>query len=91
MDTAETLQEILGLLRSLDERLGRLEETRPAEFYTTEQAGKILGKSAWTVRRWCELGQIRAEKTLSGRGRRSEWRIGHTELERIRKEGPKAY
>ena len=36
--------------------------------YTTTEAAQILGKRPYTVREWCRLGRVRADKTFSGRG-----------------------
>jgi excisionase family DNA binding protein len=92
--------DLTGVLAStvkstLNDRLDRLEElfeaTRDREAFTTHQAAKRLGKSAWTVRRWAELGQIKAQKVLMGRtGRKGEWRISEEEVTRIEREGPQA-
>lgn len=57
------------------------------DFYTTEQAAQILGKANWTVREWCRLGRVHAEKRFSGRGRARDWVISHAELQRYQKEG----
>ncbi len=57
------------------------------DFYSTEQAAQFLGRANWTVREWCRLGRVHAEKRHSGRGRSQEWVISHAELLRIQKEG----
>lgn len=57
------------------------------ESYTTKQIAEILKKKEYTVREWCRLGRINAEKTSCGRGNEGEWRIPHSELVRYRKEG----
>lgn len=57
------------------------------EYYTTAEAADILGKAELTVREWCRLGRVYAEKRLSGRGRAKEWIIADQELTRIRNEG----
>lgn len=57
------------------------------EYYTTAEAAEILGKACFTVRQWCRLRRINAEKTHAGRGIDAEWRISHREIERIRNEG----
>ena len=36
------------------------------DWYSTEEAGQILGKSEYTVREWCRNGRINAEKKGSG-------------------------
>jgi hypothetical protein len=48
---------------------------------------RLLGKAEFTVREWCLLGRIRAEKRQSGRGAFPAWVIAHEELLRYQKEG----
>lgn len=93
------LESLLAVLRQIDDRLAELDSRlcelanavaiRPAEkeYYTTQEAAKILGKRPYTVREWCRLARVRAEKALSGRGIDEEWRISHEELMRIHNEG----
>lgn len=57
------------------------------DYYTTEQAAEVLGRAHWTVREWCRMGRINAEKHRNGRGRSKDWVISHAELLRIQKEG----
>jgi hypothetical protein len=81
--------------RMLAERLGRIEsallglvkQRRAQEWYDTAAAGDILGRAAYSVREWCRLGRVRAEKRACGRGRSKEWMIAHEELMRIKAEG----
>jgi hypothetical protein len=46
-----------------------------------------VGKAPFTVREWCRLDRIKAEKRRSGRGAYPQWVISHTELERYQREG----
>lgn len=57
------------------------------EFYTTAEVAQILRRRPYTVREWCRLGRIHAEKAHSGRGLDDEWRVSHEELVRIQNEG----
>lgn len=57
------------------------------EAYTTHEVAKILGRKPYTVREWCRLQRVNAEKALCGRGCEEEWRISHEELLRIQNEG----
>lgn len=83
------------ILASLEERLGRIEQTLAVlvkcqtiqDWYDTKTAAGILGKSQYRVREWCRLKRVRAEKRPCGRGRSKEWMISHEELERIKSEG----
>lgn len=80
---------------SLEERLERIEqllatlvEQRAAkDWYTPAEVSGILGRAEYTVREWCRLGRIRAEKRRCGRGRTREWMIAQSELVRIQNEG----
>ncbi len=56
-------------------------------YYSTKEAAELLGKRPYTVREWCRLGRINAEKAEFGRGLDEEWRISHEEIERIRNQG----
>lgn len=57
-------------------------------FYTTAEIGTALGKSEFTVREWCRLGQCRAEKQKSYRGGKKQWMVPHAEFLRLQNEGP---
>ena len=80
---------------TVEERLGRIEAllrdlvARPQarEWYSVEEFARAVGKAPFTVREWCRLGRVHAEKKKSGRGVASEWIVSHAELTRIRNEG----
>jgi hypothetical protein len=57
------------------------------DWYGTEELAQILGKAEFTVREWCRLGRVRAEKRGSGRGKFQSWVVSHAELQRIQREG----
>jgi hypothetical protein len=79
----------------LVERLQRIEAVLTALFqqqtvkdwYSTAEVALILGRAEFTVREWCRLGRVRAEKRQSGRGAYPAWVISHEELLRYRREG----
>lgn len=82
-------------LQTVNERLDRIEaalsvlverQTRK-DWYSTAEVASILKKAEFTVREWCRLHRINAEKAQSGRGRTLEWRISAAELERLQKDG----
>jgi hypothetical protein len=81
MTTDERLDRIEGMLRSL------IEQRTVKDFYTTAETARVLHRAEWTVREWCRLGRVNAEKRACGRGASQEWIISHVELERIRNEG----
>jgi len=82
-------------MEPLDERLSRIEQMLAVlverqtvrEWYTTEEAARLLGKAEFTIREWCRLGRIRAEKRKSGRGAFASWVVSHDELLRYQREG----
>ncbi len=57
------------------------------EWYAVDEFAELVGKGKFTVREWCRLGRLHAEKQQSGRGRHQAWVISRAELERYRKEG----
>lgn len=82
------IDQVLEQLRFLDERVRSLTEARSAkEWYSTDELASLLGKRPFTVREWCRLGRIRAEKRACGRGHSQEWMIAQEEVSRIRNEG----
>ena len=82
-------------LDSIDRRLEKLEallnqlvqQRAVKDWYTTAEAAQLLGKAEFTVREWCRLGRVNAQKRRSGRGRSREWVLSHAELLRIQREG----
>jgi hypothetical protein len=84
-DRHDSLSRIADLIVEVRDLL--LSQRVVRDYYSTEQAAQILGKANWTVREWCRLGRVNAEKRRSGRGRSFDWVIAHGELQRIQKEG----
>jgi len=81
MTVEERLERIEAMLAVLVER------QTVREWYTTEQAAQLLGKTEFTVREWCRNFRLKAEKRMSGRGAYPQWVISHTELLRYQREG----
>jgi hypothetical protein len=81
MTLEERLQNIESMLAVL---VGR---QQPQEYYTTLEAATILGLAVFTVREYCRLGRLRAEKRQSGRGGHRSWVIARTEIDRFRRHG----
>jgi hypothetical protein len=80
--------EVLTRLRRIELLLARLIEQRVAkEWYSTAEVAGILSRAEFTVREWCRLGRVRAEKRPCGRGQAGEWMISHAELTRVQNEG----
>ena len=78
-----------------DERLQRIEEklerllSRQSEkaHYTVEEFAKLVHRRSFTVRQWCNLGRINAEKAMTRSGPCTLWSISHEEFLRFQKEG----
>ena len=83
----ERLESIEGSLVHILEVMQVCDYRKQKEWYTTSEVAKILGKRPYTVREWCRLGRVNAEKGISGRGLDEEWRISNDELKRIGNEG----
>ena len=80
--------ELLDRLDKIEALLATLVEQRTVkDWYSTAEVAGIVGKAEFTVREWCRLGRVHAEKKKSGRGSASEWIISHVELTRFRNEG----
>jgi hypothetical protein len=76
-------------------RLDRIESTLAVllgrgtikDYYSTDEFARLTDKAEFTVREWCRLGRVHAEKRRSGRGAFASWAISHQELLRYQKEG----
>ncbi len=80
---------------TLEERLEKMEAMLAVlvdrqtvrEWYTTHEFARTVGKAEFTIREYCRLGRLRAEKRHSGRGAYPQWVLPHTELLRYQREG----
>jgi hypothetical protein len=81
MRLRERLEKIEAMLAVLVER----QQVR--EWYTTQEFARAVGKAEFTIREYCRLGRLRAEKRQSGRGAHPQWVLSHAELERYRRDG----
>ncbi len=81
MTLEQRLEQIEALLVVLVER------QTVREWYTTNEFAKATGKAEFTIREYCRLGRLRAEKRQSGRGSYPQWVLSHEELERYRRNG----
>lgn len=83
--------DVIGLMQRLDRIEAALtalvERQTVKDWYTTEEVARLVGKAEFTVREWCRLGRIRAEKKGSGRGKFQSWVVSHAELQRVQREG----
>ena len=84
----DQLTNIVDRLQKIEDLLHQLVKRETAkDWYTTEEIAKKLGRAEFTVREWCRLGRIDAEKRQSGRGKYQAWVVSHDELERYQREG----
>jgi hypothetical protein len=80
---------------NLEERLDHFEQvlqqvlarSTAKSYHTVDEIAVMARRSAFTVREWCRLGRIRAEKAMTRSGASSQWRISQTEYERFCREG----
>ena len=80
--------EIFDRLQRIEMQLEALLNAKQTqEWYDTKTVAEILTRSAYSVREWCRLGRVQAQKRQSGRGSAKEWMISHTELLRIKSVG----
>jgi hypothetical protein len=80
--------ELLTRLTNIEAMLATLVEQRTVkEWYSTSEVAITLGRAEFTVREWCRLGRVSAQKKKCGSGPASEWIISHEELTRVRNEG----
>lgn len=84
VDMGQLLERLCRIESALDQLLQR---QTVKEYYSTAEVAAIVGKAEFTVREWCRLNRVYAEKRQTGRGRAKEWIISHQELTRIRNEG----
>lgn len=83
-DQAGTAQ-VLGMLRTLDakvEGLRLLLSQHRKETYTVEEYARLVGRSAYTTRRWVAEGKLQAIR-VQGTGPRGRLLIPRSELDRL--------
>lgn len=93
----EQFRELLGRLAALESALTTIEENvttvppaheLPArEFYSVPEFAAEVERGEYTVREWCRMARIHAEKCDSGRGDAKSWKIPAAELQRYRDHG----
>ncbi len=84
----EVMPEIIDRLNAIQETLSSLVNRGIVkEFYSVAEVAGILGKADFTVREWCRLCRVNAEKRRTGRGNSHDWMISREELERIQSFG----
>src|SRR5436305_13107848 len=82
MTVEERLEKIEAMLAVLVDH-----QTNVREWYSTHEFAKAVGKAEFTIREYCRLSRLRAEKRQSGRGAYAQWVLSHAELLRYQREG----
>lgn len=77
----EKLDHIAATLANL------LRQRTERDWYVVEEVAELLNRRPFTVREWCRLGRLHAEKKGSGRGKHQSWVISHTEVLRFQRQG----
>ena len=57
------------------------------QWFTPAEVAHLLGKKPYTVREWCRLGRINAQKRQCGRGIDRGWETSAEEVKRIKEHG----
>ena len=84
----DQLEILLQRLERVETMLAELVRQRATkEWYSTAEAAQVLDRAVFTIREWCRLRRVHAEKRRCGRGRSQEWMIAFDELVRIQNEG----
>lgn len=82
------MPDIVNQLERIETLLAELIQQKfQKEWYSTAELSELTGRAEFTVREWCRLGRITAEKETHGRKR--EWRISHEEVQHILNHGPR--
>lgn len=82
-------------MQTMEERLDKIESMLAVlverqtfkDYYSTDEFAKLVNRSEFTVREYCRLGRLKAEKRSSGRGAHPAWAISHEELLRFQRQG----
>jgi transposase len=77
-----------ALVEKLDQLTAAQSLNVVKEAYTTEEVAKRLHRSEWTVRNWCNKGQVKGARKVRGNGRTGEWRISHEAVLHLQSHGP---
>ncbi len=88
----DNAQDIVARLDRIEVHLAEMRDLMASQktikdWYTTKEFAALLGKAEFTVREWCRLGRVRAEKRQSGRGKHPAWVVSHDELLRYQRDG----
>ncbi len=78
-------------LQTFSQQVAELNQEAPdhtdREYYSVPEFAELIGRSEYTVREYCRMLRINAEKADSGRGDAKSWKIPVSELARYRDHG----
>ncbi|TWT43480.1 hypothetical protein [Botrimarina hoheduenensis] len=86
---AERLRALEGSLTTIEQSVAKQEaEPEPERaYYSVPEFAARVERGEYTVREWCRMARIHAEKCESGRGEAKSWKIPAAELQRYRDHG----
>lgn len=87
--TATLLLQVVGLLCQLRAEVEEIRDQisgRVKQYYPVDEAAEILGRSAYTVRRWVKVGRIKAIR-IDGTGPKGRLLIARAELTHLLESG----
>lgn len=85
----ERMRALEGSLTSIEQTVAK-QEAEPVpdrEYYSVPEFAAHVERGEYTVREWCRMARIHAEKCDSGRGEAKSWKIPAAELQRYRDHG----
>jgi hypothetical protein len=80
----ENNDELLKRLEKIEELLRR---SVVKAYYTVDEFAALVTRAPFTVRQWCNLGRIRADRSMTQTGPSQRWAISHDEYLRFQREG----
>lgn len=85
----ERLRALEGSLTTIEQSVAKqeAEPTIRREYYSVPEFAGLVERGEYTVREWCRMARIHAEKCESGRGEAKSWKIPAAELQRYRDHG----
>jgi hypothetical protein len=75
------------LLHRLERIEALLQRGAIKAYYTVDEFADLVGRAPFTVRQWCNLGRINAERSMTQTGPSLRWAISHGEYVRFQREG----
>ncbi len=78
----------MEMLARLEQRIESLLQRNVSKaYYTVDEFASLVGRRPFTVRQWCNLGRIYAERSMTHTGPSQRWAISHEEYLRFQRHG----